>query len=139
MKKTILTTLVVILGASFAQAGDLYCGANTEKVPGSQTYDKLVFWEKMDTAKTKTLFILKDGTVIHSENLTLELMAQIADGATNLGVSFPQGKPQLFIGKVKRNKSNEIQTEHLAMAGTLDESKSPMLLANGVSLLCREQ
>lgn len=137
MKKTLLTSLATILGYLSANAADLYCGANAEQVPGSQVYNKPIFWEKMDTAKKPTMsFVLADGTVIKSDELTSESFAKISDGDTALGVSLTEGKPQLFIGKVKKSE-RQIAYTNMAMAGSFN-GNSPLLIANGVSLLCKE-
>lgn len=136
MKKTLLTVLAVILGSQ-ANAADLYCGASVEKDPGSHVYNKSVFWEKADTAKPTVHFLLADGTQVKSDELTPESYAKVIDGTLALGISFTEGRTQLFVGKVKRNKENQIQYADMAMAGSFNGNSS-FLNANGAVLMCKE-
>lgn len=134
MKKYLLTVAISILSQA-AFASDLYCGANVEEIAGSQVYNKLVFWEKTETTKSTVRFLLADGTFVKAEELTPVSLEKIVDGTTAMSISFTENRPQLFLGKVKRNENNEIRFTDLAMASSFN-GNSPMLIANGVSLLC---
>jgi hypothetical protein len=133
VKKAFVTALAVLVSQT-AFAGDLYCGSNIEKVPGSQVYNKLLFWEKVD--QTNIHYLLADGTLLSQKNVTPEAFAKIVDGTLVMGITFNQGKPQIFIAKVKRN-NNTINFTDMAHATSLDGS-SPFLMANGVVLMCKE-
>jgi len=136
MKKIILIIATSILSQA-ALASELYCGANVEQNLGSQIYNKLVFWEKMDTSKSTVRFLLADGTLVKSDDLTPALLDKVVDGTLAISISFTEKRPQLFLGKVKRNQSNGIQFVDMALSSSLNDN-SPMLIANGASLLCRE-
>ena len=142
MKKVTTTLIAVIMGSmaltATAQAADLYCGANTEQILGSQVYNKLLYWEKTDRTKPSSRFLLADGTVLKSEELTPESAAKIADNSISFTVSFTEGRPQLLIGKVKRNSKNEINFTDVALSGPLDNSAGAFLVANGSVLMCKE-
>lgn len=131
------TILAMILGSQVVSAADLYCGANVEQVPGSQVYNKLVFWEKIDTTKPTSHYLLADGTLIKASELTPESLAKIIDGTLALSISFIEGRPQLFLGKVKRNESGEVKFTDIAMASSFN-GNSHLLVANGAALLCKE-
>ncbi len=136
MKKTAMI-LATILLSTFAQAADLYCGANIEKEPGSNVFNKLVFWEKMNVTKSFTNFLLADGTLIKNTDLTPEILNKIPDGTLALGVSFTEGRPNLFLAKVKRSNTNEIKFIDTAIASTLS-GHEPFLMANGASIVCKQ-
>ncbi len=136
MKKYLLTLAVTILSQA-AFASELYCGANSEKVPGSQVYDQLLFWEKANPTKSTVRFLLSDGTLLKIEEATPEVIAKVVDGTTAMSITFVENRPQLFTGKVKRNERSEMQFTNMAMAGSFN-GNSPMLIANGVILTCKE-
>ncbi len=136
MKKAIFTVLALTLAAQLASAGELHCGASVESTPGSEIYNKVVFWEKADTSKSIVRFLLKDGTLLKSEELTPEAYALVGDGTLAMSISFNQERPQLFSGKVKRN-GKDLSFTSKAMATSLN-SNSPLLIANDVSLICKE-
>ena len=136
MKRIILAITAFVLSQA-ALASELYCGANIEQDPGTQIYNKLVFWEKMDTVKSIIKFLLTDGTLIKSDDLTTVQLEKIVDGSLAISISFTENRPQLFLGKVKRNEKNEIRFVSVALSSSFN-SNSPMLIANDASLLCRE-
>lgn len=135
--KNALTFLAMILGSHIASAADLYCGANVEQVPGSQVYNRLVFWEKIDTTKPTSHYLLADGTLIKASELTPESLSKIVDGTLALSISFVEGRTQLFLGKVERTESGEIKFTDMAIASSFN-GDSPLLVANGAALLCKE-
>lgn len=137
MKKGLLTVLMVVLGSQIAKAADMYCGANIEQASGSGIYNKLVFWEKVDTAKAVLYLLKDDGTLIKGEQFTPDLIANIPDGTLALSASFNYGKTTLFLGKVKRTGPTQINFTNGAIATALN-SNSPMLMANGAALYCKE-
>ena len=137
MKHSIMTTLTIILAAQLVQATELYCGANVEQQPGSQIYNKLLFWEKVSSPTHIVRFALADGSIINSENLTPELLEKISDGTQVFGISFSEDRPQLFIAKVKKISTQQISYTDVALANSLD-SKNALLMANGATLLCKE-
>lgn len=129
-----------VLTAQVAHAGDLYCGANTEKVPASGVYDKSAFWEKVDPSKHSMHFLLADGSVVKMEETTPEIVQKIEDGALGFSIYFAEGKTYLFIGKVKINRENgkhEIQFTDTVMAGAADGS-SPLVMGNGAIFMCKD-
>lgn len=136
MKKVILAIVTVIL-AQTTFAADLYCGASTEKTPGSQVYDKLIFLEKIDTHKTTLKFILEDGTLINSDALTPDLLNKVIDGSSVISISFYENRPQLFTGRVKRNEKNEIKYNDISISSSFN-GNNLMHIADGISLFCRE-
>lgn len=137
MKKAILTTIASLLAAQIVHAGELYCGANIEQTPGSQVYNKLLFWEKADTSKATARFLLADGTLLKSDNITPEALAKIVDGTLVIGTSTLDGKVTIFSGRVKKDQTSQIKYVNLAMAASMD-SGTPLLIANDVSIVCKE-
>lgn len=137
MKKSILTAVVFVLLAPFAQAGELFCGASIEQTPGSQIYNKSLFWEKAEVSKAVTRFLLSDGTLLKSESLTSETFAKIVDGTLVIGVSTVDGRLNIFSARVKKDSSNHLNFESLAMAASMDGG-TPLLVANSVSIVCKE-
>lgn len=135
MKKLIATVLTMMV-AQTTFAADLYCGASAESTPGSNVYNKSIFMEKIDSEKALMRFLLADGTLVRVEEMTQEKLAKIVDGTKVMSVSFSEGKPSLFIGTVTR-KNNEINYTSTAHAISLD-GKGTMLLANQISLFCKE-
>lgn len=137
MKKAIVTILTALVSQT-AFAGDLYCGANVEKVKGSEQYDQSLFLEKVDASKPFIAYLLADGTVLRQQDITLETLAKVKNGDLVLGVSFnEEGKPTLFSGKVKREKQNTLKYKNTAITVSFD-SKNVMLVANRASLYCKE-
>lgn len=134
--KKIIGMVITVLVSKMALA-DMYCGANIEKEPGSQIYNKLVYWEKTETLKPSTRFLLQDGTLIRSETMTPELLAKVVDGTLALSVSFFEGRAYLVSGITKRAENNEVRFINTAIASSLD-GKSTILVANGASFLCKE-
>lgn len=136
MKSIFLAITASILSQTIL-ASELYCGANIERDPGTQIYNKLIFWEKMDTTKSMLKFLLVDGTLINSDDLTPALLNKVVDGSLAISVSFTENRPQLFLGRVKRNEKNEIHFLNMAISSSF-KSESSLLIANDASLLCRE-
>lgn len=137
MKSILVTTLALVLIGSTALASELYCGANIETDPGSQNYNKLVFWEKVDPSKPLTHFLKPDGTLLIVNEATPEAYEQIENGSLALGISIFAGRPTVFIGVVKRNGNNQIEFAETALAGSLD-GYEPLLISHGVSLVCKQ-
>ncbi len=135
--KNLLIAILTVMSAQIASAADIYCGANVETTPGSQIYNKLLFWEKVDLSKPNFYFLLKDGTLLSRDTLTPDQLAKVVNGSIVLSVSFSDQKPQLFAGKVKRNAKNEIGYTDVAIANSY-QGVTPFLLANGVAMMCRE-
>ena len=136
--KTLFMILALTTGIQAAHASEIYCGANRESNPGSQVYDKNLFWEKADPTKHVVRFLLPNGTLVDGANMSPETIAQLKDGTLALGFSFSEGRPNLFIGKTKRLANSEITFEQMAAATTLNGS-SPMLMAHGLSLVCQKR
>lgn len=136
MKKYFLTIAVSVLTQA-AFASDLYCGAGAEQIPGSQIYNKLIFWEKVNTAVPYISFLIADGTFIGPKDINPKNLEKVIDGTLAMSISFIENRPQLFLGKVKRNENNEIKFTDMAMASSLN-GNSPMLIANSISLVCKE-
>jgi hypothetical protein len=136
MKKVLVTVLATLISQA-AFAGDLFCGANIETVPGSQVYNKLLFWEKADATKPNIHYLLAGGILIDQKDLTPDSLAKIVDGTLALGITFTNGKPQVFTAKVKR-VNDTIAFKDLAMAIAFDGT-SPFLMANGAAIMCKEQ
>ena len=137
MKKVLVAVLTMMV-SQIAFAGNLYCGSNVETSKGSGVYNKLVFWEKADTTKKVVRYLLADGTVLRSEEMTPDSLAKVIEGTVVVGYSFNQDRTQLFIGTVKRDQQNHINFTDLAMGGS-STNGMPMLMANGATLICREQ
>lgn len=138
MKKAILATLMMMT-AQTTFAADVYCGASVESKPGSQQYDKPVFYEKADVnGKQKMYFLLKDGSVITSETLTPEILQKITTGTRVLSVSFTNGKSSLFSARIKRTEKKGIEYKNMAMAIPMNGTTG-ILIANDVSLFCMER
>ena len=136
--KKVLAAVLTMMVSQIAFASDLYCGSNVETSKGSGVYNKLVFWEKADTTKNVVRYLLADGSVLRSEEMTLDSLAKVVDGTLVLGYSFNQDRAQLFIGTVKRDQQNHINYTNFGMgAGSI--TGMPLLMANGATLLCREQ
>jgi hypothetical protein len=136
MKKIIMTLLAMLATASVSHAADLYCGANAEDVPGSYNYTKKIFWQKMDSQKNLSGFVMPDGTFFSTEVATAEQIAKIVDGTLNISISFQNGRPQLYAMKIKREGST-IKNEGLT-AAISNNSNQIMLIAHGVSVICTE-
>ena len=137
MKKFIVTALVALVSQT-AFAGELHCGVNIETTRGSQVYNKSVFWEKVDTSKHTTHFLLKDGTLLRQQDLTPDTLAQITNGSLGMSISFsPEGKAQVFLAKVKRNKNNEVTFINNAVA-TSASADDLFLMANNAVIMCKE-
>ena len=136
--KKVLAAVLTMMVSQIAFASDLYCGSNVETSKGSGVYNKLVFWEKADTTKNVVRYLLADGTVLRSEELTPDSFAKIVEGTVALGYSFNQDRAQLFIGTVKRDQQNHINYTDLALGGGTITGM-PLLMANGATLICTEQ
>lgn len=137
MKVTILTFLAVALGSHLVQAADLFCGANVEQVAESGNYDRLVFWEKAEPTKLVIRYVLADGSVLKSDKMTIEDHKKIIDGTLVIWISSNDGRPSLVSGKVKREINGNIKFTNMALASTFN-GNSPMLLANGAMIMCKE-
>lgn len=140
MKKYLLALVVGLLSQA-TMAADLYCGANIEEIPGSQIFNKLIFWDKTDTTKPNLRFLLADGTLIKSEEFTPSVMEKIVDGTLAMSISFNETRPTLFLGKVKRNEKNEIAFIDTVLSSSLKgngTSSGIMLIAHGATLSCLE-
>ena len=142
MKKSFVTKivsfLIVSISAQVIHAGELYCGANTEEIPGSNVYNKLVFWEKAEASSAVVRFLLSDGTIIKADStLALADWAKITNGTLAIGTSTLDGKVSVFSGCVVKNQSGNITYENLAVSVSVDGG-TPILMANGVSIVCKE-
>jgi hypothetical protein len=137
MKKSILTAMVAFLGAQLVHAGELYCGANIEQTPGSQVYNKLVFWEKAEAGKSIARYLLADGTIIRGESLTQDELARITDGTLVIGTSTLDGEVSVFSARVKKDSSDQLKFDNLSLATSL-ENGTPILVANGIAVACKE-
>lgn len=133
MKKLILASLFI---APSAFAAELHCGASVESVPGSNVYDKTIFWEKITDQKPTLRFLLPDGSVIRADEMNAETQAKITDGSKAIAISFSEGRPSLFLAKVKR-KDGAINYENMAVAMSL-EGRKVFLMSNEISLSCME-
>lgn len=136
--KKVLATVLTVMVSQIAFAGDMFCGANVETTPGSQVYNKPVFWEKADITKHTVRYLLKDGTLIRAEDLTPATFDLIANGTKVLGYSFDQGRTQLFVGTVQRGMQGQIQYTDLSF-GLGTQAGQTMLMAGGATLSCVQQ
>lgn len=138
MKKAIVAGVIAILGSQMAVAANTYCGANIETVKGSQTFDKNIFLDKIQSAQAFQRYLLPNGTVIKSENLNYETLAMIADGSVVFGVNFVDNRPQIYIGKVKRDSQGQMSFTNLALSAGGFDSNGSMLIANDAELFCKD-
>lgn len=137
MKTTTLLTIAHLLMAPLAQASNVVCGANIERSPGSQVYDKNVFSEVAETAKAKIRYVLADGSIVKAEGLSPDDHAKIAAGTIAVGFNTAEGEWYVFSGRVKKDPFQQISFENLALAKTINGG-TPHLLANGISVSCKE-
>ncbi len=136
--KLALALLVLVMNTAIANAGDVYCGANSESKKGSRQYDKLIFWEKADTSKSLAIIYKQDGTSVKVDGSTPDVMKQINDGDIAIFVSFSEGKANIGTAKVKRDAVKVIDYQDLAVA-VPGSGKSVTLLSNGLAVMCIEQ
>lgn len=137
MKKTIVAIMAALVSQT-AFAGELYCGVNVEQVPGSQVYNKSLYWEKADTSKPTTHFLKKDGTLVRMQDLNPEILAKLQTGDVAIGLSFSEDhKPILFLGKVKTHKNGPLTFTNTA-ASMAFNADGVFLLANNVAFTCKE-
>lgn len=138
MKTSILTTLATLFAAQIVHAGEIYCGANIEQTPGSKVYDKLLFWEKAEPSESVVRFLLSDGSLIRTDSSqTAADLTKVTNGTLAIGTSTQDGKLTVFSGRVKRDQINNITLEDLAISVSIDGG-TPMLIANDVSVVCKE-
>ena len=135
--KTVLLMLATTLLAQAAFAADLYCGASVEKIPGSQAFNKLLFWEKTDVTKPQIRFLMADGSVLKADGQSTSQVDKVVDGSLALIISSVENRPQLSLAYVKRDEKNQIGFTAMAIANSSKDSNI-MLMANGAVLICRE-
>ncbi|MBC7741240.1 MAG: hypothetical protein H7061_03525 [Bdellovibrionaceae bacterium] len=136
MKKMIITTVLTLITAHSALAADYFCAATVESKPGSQQYDKILFWEKADTSKVMSFYVLNDGTAIKGESLSPEQYAKMADGTLAIFISFADNKTNLFTGHTKHNADKGLTFVDLA-ATSAPINSEVMLIGNNVFVGCR--
>ncbi len=136
MKKIMLTLLISLLSHG-VMASEIYCGLNLEKIPGSHSYNKLIFWEKATPSQSIYRFVLPDGTLIKPDPLSSHSLDQVVDGSLAAIISYPEKGTQLLLAQVKRNEKNEISYTNVAISVSSHDT-DPTLIANDALLLCRE-
>lgn len=123
-----------------AFAADLDCVLNVESVPGSDVYNKNIFWEKADTTKQTVAFLYPDGTLLQQKQMLPGDIEKVPTGSLIIIYGPVESRFQMMLAKAKRNKNNVLKyTQVVISSSSMNDSKSvdSILMAHGASMLCK--